>query len=199
MAHAPQTILKINASARREGSQSRRLVDAVISRLGGEDASVIDRDLADAPPPVVDEAWVAANFTPDEDRTPAQRDLLAGSDALIAELQAADVVVIGAPIYNFGVPAALKAWIDQVSRARVTFRYAPEGPEGLLTGKKAYVVVASGGTTVGSDVDFASGYLRHILGFLGIKDVTVIAADQLVSQAEARLDAAEASISALAV
>ena len=106
-------------------------------------------------------------------------------------------MVIGSPIYNFGVPAALKAWIDMIARARKTFHYTDNGPEGLLTGKKAYVLMASGGTEVGSEIDFASGYLRHVLGFIGIDDVTIIAADQqmmrgddALSQAMDRIEAA---------
>ncbi len=86
-------------------------------------------------------------------------------------MQAADTLVIGLPIYNFGVPAALKAWVDQVARAGVTFRYTETGPKGLLTGKRAIIAVASGGTEAGSDVDFATGYIRHVLGFIGITDV----------------------------
>ena len=88
--------------------------------------------------------------------------------------------MIGVPVYNFGIPASLKAWVDLVARARETFRYSENGPVGLLEGKKAYILLASGGTPVGSDVDFASNYLKFILGFLGITDVTVIAADQLM-------------------
>ena len=113
--------------------------------------------------PLVDEAWINANFTAEEDRTAQQREALAESDALVAELRAADVVVIGSPIYNFGVPAALKAWVDMIARARLTFRYTAEGPKGLLEGKKAYVVIASGGVPVDSSVDFATPYLRQAL------------------------------------
>jgi len=109
----------------------------------------------------------------------------------------ADVLVIGVPIYNFGIPAALKAWVDMVARARLTFRYTEQGPEGLLRVKRAYLVVASGGTAAGSAVDFATGYLRHVLGFLGIDDVEIIAADRAqvrgpadtLNSALARIDA----------
>ncbi len=195
----PRIILKLNASARVAGSHSRPLVDAVIDRLAGPETRIIDRDLAAQPPAFVDEAWIGANFTGDQHRTPAQSAALAESDALVAELKAADTLVIGAPMYNFGVPAALKAWIDQIARARVTFRYTPEGPQGLLTGKTAYLVVASGGTKAGSDADFVTDYLRHILGFIGIKDVTVITADQLMSDEAARLAGAHARIDALPI
>ncbi|MGF1462463.1 MAG: FMN-dependent NADH-azoreductase [Maricaulaceae bacterium] len=191
-------ILKVNASARTQGSATRALVDDVVTKLAGSEAVVTERDLGRNPPPIVTEAWVGANFTADDQRSDAQKAELAVSDALIAELKAADTIVIGAPVYNFGVPTALKAWIDQVARARVTFRYTPEGPVGLLEGKRAVVVIASGGTPVGSEIDFASGYLRHVLGFLGITDVTVISADQQMRDAEAAAAKAQAQLAALA-
>ncbi|MGD8643047.1 MAG: NAD(P)H-dependent oxidoreductase, partial [Chromatiales bacterium] len=157
------------------------------------DVEVVVRDLREGIP-FVDEAWMAASFTPEQERSEDQRAALVMSDALVEELRSADVLVIGTPIYNFGVPAALKAWIDMVARARLTFRYTEQGPVGLLEGKKAYVLVASGGTPVGSDIDFASGYLRHVLGFLGIHDVELIAADRLVAQAEVSIAAARERI-----
>lgn len=179
-------VLRIDSSARRDGSVSRRLADDLIEQLelseGPLDLRV--RDLAVEPPPFVGPAWVDANFTPPEGRSAEQRAALAGSDALVAELKDADVLVIGVPIYNFGIPAALKAWVDQVARARVTFRYTEKGPEGLLGGKRAYLVVASGGTAVGSAIDFATGYLRHVLGFLGIDTVEIVAADRLMGRGE---------------
>jgi FMN-dependent NADH-azoreductase len=147
--------------------------------------------------PFVDEAWINANFTAPEERSAEQRATLAESDALVGELKAADVLVIGAPIYNFGVPAALKAWIDMVARARLTFRYTENGPKGLLEGKKAYVIIASGGVPVDSAVDFATPYLRHALAFIGITDVEVIAAEQLNSKAEESIDAARVRIAEL--
>jgi FMN-dependent NADH-azoreductase len=173
-------VLRVDSSARRDGSLTRQVADALIERIGagGRPAEVTVRDLAAAAPALVDAAWVDANFTPMDQRSAAQRAALAESDALVAELAAADLLVIGVPIYNFGVPAALKAWVDMVARARLTFRYTENGPEGLLRGKRAYLVVASGGTAVGSEIDFATGYLRHVLGFLGIEDVQIIAADR---------------------
>jgi hypothetical protein len=102
----------------------------------------------------------------------------------VAELKAADTLVIGLPIYNFGVPAALKAWVDQVARAGVTFKYSEYGPKGLLEGKRAIVAVASGGTEAGSDIDFATGYIRHVLGFIGITDVEFVTADRLMLDAD---------------
>jgi FMN-dependent NADH-azoreductase len=193
------TVLKVDSSARREGSVTRRLADRAIAELGegGTKVTTIIRDVA-AGLPVVDEAWVAANFTDPADRTAEQKARLALSDTLVAEVKAADVLLIGVPIYNFGIPAALKAWVDLVARARETFRYTENGPEGLLTGKRAILVLASGGTTVGSEIDFATGFLKHIMSFIGITDVTVIAADRLMFGAEERLAEAERDVSAAA-
>ena len=183
-------ILRIDSSARRNGSETRALNDALISRIEATtDTTVIHRDLAADAPGFVNEAWVGANFTDPDARSDAQAAELAGSDALVAELEAADVIVIGAPIYNFNLPAVLKAWIDKVVRARVTFRYGENGPEGLLKDKKAYVVMASGGVIMGSAMDFASPYLTHILGFIGIHDVEFISAAE-VKEDPRRLDAA---------
>lgn len=179
-------VLRVDSSARREGSVSRRVADALIEQLEVSEGAVEVRvrDLAAAAPRFVDAAWVDANFTAPEQRSEAQRAALAESDALVAELKGADVLVIGVPIYNFGIPAKLKAWVDMVARARVTFRYSENGPVGLLRGKRAYLAVASGGTAVGSEIDFATGYLRHVLGFLGIDDVEIVAADRLMGRGE---------------
>lgn len=192
-----RTFFKLNASARQNGSQSRVLVDALIDHLKSSADTIITRDVGLFPPPAVDEDWVNANFTPDDHRSDEQQRILASSDALIAEIEAADTLVLGIPIYNFGVPSAFKAWIDQICRARRTFKYTETGPVGLLEGKKAYVVVTSGGTQSGSAVDFATPYVRHALSFVGIDDVEVIAADQLMADAEGKLASANAAIAAL--
>jgi FMN-dependent NADH-azoreductase len=189
------TLLRIDSSARRIGSVSRDLVDHVIARIAPE-AEVTTRDLADGMT-LIDEAWVAANFTPADQRTEAQRDVLAFSDELVAELQAADTIVIGLPIYNFGVPASFKAWVDLVARAGVTFQYSETGPRGLLEGKRAFVAVASGGVEAGSEVDFATTYVRHLLGFIGITDVTFVAADRLMLDAEGSMEKALEQVAAL--
>lgn len=181
----PPRILRVDASARHEGSVSRRLGDTLIQQLSSDDTTrVSHRDLAQTSLPFVTEDWITANFTDPEQRSAEQRQTLALSDTLVAELQQAEVLVLGVPIYNFGIPAALKAWIDMVARARVTFRYTENGPVGLLEGKRAYLLMASGGTPVGSDIDFASGYLRHVLGFIGIHEVQIIAADSLMQRGE---------------
>lgn len=180
-------ILRIDASARNEGSTSRPLADQLVSRLveQGYGATVTRRDLHANPPALLNENWVNANFTDEAARSDEQKAILAASDELIAELEAADTIVITAPIYNFAIPASLKAWIDLIARARRTFRYTESGPEGLLTGKRAFVVFASGGVPLGSAVDFASGYLKHVLAFVGITDVTFVAADGHMMDGEA--------------
>lgn len=187
------TILHIDSSARSEGSVTRELSAKIVSKLGD---TVIRRDLA-MPIPQIDAAWVGANTTPADDRSAEQKEALALSDSLVAELQAADTIVIGTPIYNFGIPAALKAWVDQVARAGLTFRYTENGPEGLLSGKRAIIVIASGGTPAGAEIDFASGYMRHVLGFIGITDVELVAADRLMMDGEASMTAANAQVEAL--
>lgn len=189
-----QTVLRIDASARRQGSVSRDLNDRIIDRF--ENANVITRDLAGGLP-LLDEEWIGANFTPEDERTEAQTEKLALSDELIEEVKAADILLIGLPIYNFSLPGALKAWIDLVARAGVTFKYSEYGPQGLLEGKRAIVTVASGGTEVGSDIDFATGYLKHVLSFIGITDVVFVKADQMMIDAEETLKSAHAEVDAL--
>ncbi len=167
-------ILHIDASARTEGSVSRDLSDRLARRLSGAEGQIIRRDLSNGGPAFLDAGWVGATFTAPDDRSEDQLATLAPSDVLVDELQAADQLVIGTPIYNFAVPAVLKAWIDQVARVHRTFVYTDQGPKGLLEGKTAWIVIASGGTPVDSDIDFATPYLRHVLGFMGITDVRVI-------------------------
>jgi FMN-dependent NADH-azoreductase len=191
-------VLEISASGRRHDSTSRMLSAELIAALESrhDRIDVAHRDLADNVP-FVDDAWIAANFTAEETRNAEQRDTLAYSDALVSELRDADVIVMGVPVYNFSIPAVLKAWIDMISRARLTFRYTENGPVGLLQDKKAYIVVASGGVPVGSDYDFATPYLRHALAFIGITDIEFIAAEQLNSKRDESIDAARVQIADL--
>lgn len=188
------TILHIDASARHQGSVTRDLSARIVAKLGGR---VIRRDLSE-PLPHINEAWVHASFTPADQRNDMQAATLALSDTLIEEMKDADTVVIGLPVYNFGVPAALKAWVDLVARAGVTFKYADTGPVGLLSGKRAVLAVATGGTPVGSDIDFATDYMKHVLGFIGIDDVTVIAAERVQTQGDQALATAKEEIEKLA-
>ncbi|WP_037311237.1 FMN-dependent NADH-azoreductase [Ruegeria halocynthiae] len=190
-----KTILHIDASARRSGSTTRDLSQRIVQHLGAD--RIIRRDLASALPQVTED-WIAANFTPADQRDAVQRDRLTLSDELVDELQRADTIVIGLPIYNFSVPAAFKAWIDLIARVGLTFSYSETGPKGLLEGKRAVLAVASGGTQVGSDIDFATGYARHVLGFVGIQDVDIVAADQMALDAEAALNTAHKAVSELA-
>ena len=187
-------VLNIQASARHDGSVTRQLSDKILTEIAAD--QTITRDLATGLP-LLDAAWLAANFTLVDDRTDVQRETLALSDSLITEIKKADTIVIGSPVYNFSVPAVLKAWIDQIARVGVTFKYTPDGPVGLLSGKRAIIVLASGGTPVGSDIDYASGYLKHIMGFIGITDVTIIAADTLGNDADAKIAAANDGIKQL--
>ena len=174
-------ILQINSSARREASQSTRLANRIVERLGqaAPDAQVAVRDLSAVPHPVLDEAALGALFTPADKRTAEQAARVALDDALIEQVKAADVVVLGVPMYNFGVPVQLKNWIDAISRSGVTFRYTGKGPEGLLTGKKVYVALARGGLYRGTPADTQVPYLQTVLAFLGMTDVQFVYAEGL--------------------
>lgn len=173
-------VLKINASGRYQGSVTRQLTNTLANYLNDQQdaTSLIDRDLAKGVP-FIDEQWIGANFTAEEDRNDEHRAVLSLSDTLVSELQQADHIIIGAPVYNFNIPAVLKAWIDLIARARLTFRYTENGPEGLLRDKKVYVVFAAGGVSIGSEMDFASGYLKHVLAFVGLTDVTFVDAAKI--------------------
>jgi len=188
-------ILRLDATARASGSYSRQLTDKIVARFDG--ASVTTRTLNEVFPQI-DDAWVAANNTPAAERTAEHQAALSFSDTLIKEVQAADTVVIGLPIYNFMVPTSLKAWVDQIARVGVTFQYGEDGPKGLLTNKRVIVAVASGGTQIGSDYDFATPYLRFMLGFFGITDVTFVGATGLAMDETAALTRADTAISGLA-
>ena len=191
-------ILRIDASARKTGSVSRSLADETIDRLAEFSAvNLTSRDVASGLP-FVNEDWVAANFTPVNDRTDAHKATLGLSDSLVAELKSADTIVISTPIYNFGIPATLKAWVDMICRVGMTFQYTENGPAGLLEGKRAIILVASGGTSVGSPIDFATPYLKQALAFVGITDVTLIAADALGRNAEEKRSEVSTQIQALA-
>ena len=171
-------ILHITASIRRTESVSNALGKALVDGLQLQTkGDIINRDLSANNLP--NQSWdrFNAGLTDTSGRTNKQEELAAIADHLINELRVADTIVISSPIYNFSVPASLKAWADLVARAGTTFQYTPNGPEGLLEGKKAYITVVSGGTPVGSEFDFMTPWLKFFLGFLGIKDVEVIAAD----------------------
>ncbi|MCX7251747.1 MAG: NAD(P)H-dependent oxidoreductase [Burkholderiales bacterium] len=198
-------ILQINASARREGANSTKVANRVTERLQAANpgATVTLRDLAVQPVPALDEAMLGALFTPAEQRSSEQAAAVAGYDALIAELQAHDVIVLGVPMYNFGISSQLKNWIDAVARAGVTFQYTATGPVGLVQGKTVYAACARGGIYSGTPNDSQTPYLKSVLGFLGMSDVRFVFAEGLnmgpeaaakgFAQAETDLEAALAA------
>lgn len=195
-------ILQINASARRDAANSTRVANTITARLQAANpgAQLTLRDLAVTPHPLLDEAALGALFTAADQRSPAQAARVALDDALIAEIQAHDTVVLGVPMYNFGVPVQLKSWIDAIARVGVTFRYTESGPQGLLEGKKVFVALARGGLYRDTANDSQVPYLKSVLGFLGLTDVSFIyaeglamgpeAAEKAFAQADADLDAA---------
>ena len=180
-------ILQINSSARLDASHSSRLAASIVERLRAAEpeATLTIRDLGRTPHPALDEAALQALFSPAEVRTPQQAERVALDDALIAEIQAADVVVLGVPMYNFGVPSALKNWIDAIARAKVTFTYTDKGPVGLLTGKKVYVALTRGGLYRNTPADTQVPYLKTIFSFLGLTDVQFVYAEGLAMGPEA--------------
>jgi FMN-dependent NADH-azoreductase len=175
-------VLHINSSVRNHGSLSRQLSGEFIAkwRAAQPGDRVVERDLAAAPVPHLDEAMMGAFFTPAGQRSPQAAELVKVSDQLVDELLAADVIVLAAPMYNFSVSSTLKAWIDHIARAGRTFQYTASGPVGLATGKKVYIFTASGGVYSegpGAGCDHLSTYLRAVLGFIGITDITFIQAE----------------------
>ena len=177
------TVLHINASGTRTGSVSRAATAQLLQDLSP--TRVITRDLAEKPLPQVDETWINTRLIPETDLTAQDKDVLALSDTLIAELREADIVLIGMPMYNFGMPAALKAWIDLIARPKATFAYTADGPVGLLEGKTAIVAVATGGVPIGAPMDFATPHLQQVLKFVGIDDITIHTAKDIVAKAAA--------------
>lgn len=188
-------ILRLDASANLAESDSQKLGDHLIRQLKQANPGMqtrnrnLNQDMS-----FIDSNWIAANFTAKEERNDDQSAHLEFSDQLIAELNWADHVVLTTPMYNFGVPATLKAWIDLVCRVGITFRYGANGPEGLLKGKRVDIVITTGGAPLGSPVDFVSGYLRQVFAFIGIDDVNIIGADQMNVNAQASFARATAQI-----
>ncbi len=188
-------ILRLDASANPADASSKKLGDYLLEQLkqvnpvGEMKVRDLNQDLS-----FIDSNWIAANFTALGDREPAQSARLAFSDQLIEELKWADHIVLTTPMYNFGVPATLKAWIDLVCRAGVTFRYGADGPQGLLEGKHADIIITTGGVPLASPVDFVSGYLKQVFSFIGIDDVNIVGADQMNLDAEASFAKAKSEI-----
>jgi FMN-dependent NADH-azoreductase len=188
------TLLKFDSSPMGDRSITRKLTTQFAetwldTHPGG---TVITRDLTTLGLPPVDGSWVAAAYTPDAARTSEQRKVLSLSEGLIAELQQGDEYVFGVPMHNFSIPSTLKLWIDQVVRAGKTFAYTSSGPTGLLTGKKATLLLASGGAyeqgTALASLNFVTPYLRAVFGFIGITDVTIIAAEGTAQLMSGKVD-----------
>jgi len=192
-------LLNINTSSNRSGSVSAQYGKQLIAlfKESNPQLEITERHTTYSDLPFVDETMLGAFFAKDQ-LTDEQRKAVAMSEALVQELLKSDVLVITAPIYNFSVPASLKAYFDLVARAGKTFKYTETGPQGLLVNKKAYVVISSGGTAIGSEIDFAGRYVEHFLNFLGITDVEMIRLDQLMIDAESRTRAAADHIKQLA-
>lgn len=188
------TILNVNSSVRMTDSASRLAGKQLIEQLEARhpDASIIRREVTDDAAYMTEE-WVSASFSAPPERSDAQTELLMTSDKLAQEVLDADILVITVSMYNFGIPAPLKAWIDQIARPGLTFRPDPEHTYiGLATGKSAYLCVATGETEVGGNMDFVTPYLKHVLGFLGIEDAKVVSADMSVLDGDtlgSRIDA----------
>lgn len=201
-----KNVLQLNASIFGHDAQSTRLATEFVRALqtqagDGLRPKVAVRDLSTQPVPHLTAERFAALGTAVEQRTLDQQRVVAESDALVEELRQADVVVIGLPMYNFGVPSTLKAYFDHVARAGVTFRYTANGPEGLLKGKKVFVFATRGGRHAGTPTDLQSAFVRQFLGFIGIDDVEFVYAEGLSLGADARqeaIGAAEARIERLA-
>jgi FMN-dependent NADH-azoreductase len=188
------TLLHLDSSPMGEASISRHLSNEFAQnwKLANPDGKIITRDLTTTNLVAVNGAWVGAAYTPEDARTPAQRELLSLSDSLIAELQAADEYVFGVPMHNFAVPSVFKLWIDQISRAGKTFSYVDGAPMGLLKGKKATFLVSSGGAydagTAMASFNFVEPYLRTVFGFVGVTDTTFISAGGAAALAYGKVD-----------
>lgn len=196
-------ILVIESSARQEGSVSRQLTQAFIEQWKSANPtdSIQVRDLAKQPVPHLDMNLLGGWMKPADQQSAGEQAALSRSDALVAELKDADVVVLAAPMYNFAIPSTLKAWLDHVLRAGVTFQYTANGPQGLLTGKRAYVLTARGGVYTGTALDHQEPYLRQALGFIGITDVEFIHAEGLnlgEESAAKGVESAQAKVAAIA-
>jgi len=189
-------ILHIDASGRKTPSVSRRLSNEIVQEISNDQSTVVYRDVSQGLP-FVDEMMIGAYFTQSDERNEEQHKAIAISDTIVEELKAADTIVIGLPVYNFSMPAGFKAWSDLAARVGETFKYTENGPVGLLEAKKAYVVVASGGTKVGSDIDFLTPWLRHYLGFIGIHDVKIVQAEALNQNGDKAIEEALASIATI--
>ena len=181
------TLLQINASINSDNGQSSQLANQFVAAFHKRrpEAKIVVRDVAASEPvPHLNAERFGAFITKPEERSGAQRAVVAYSDILINELKQADVIVLGLPMYNFGVPSQLKAYFDHIARVGVTFKYTEKGPVGQLTGKRAYVFAARGGLYAGTPMDTQTSYVRDFLGFIGITDVEFVYAEGLAISPE---------------
>ncbi len=202
MAQTGKQVLQLNSSILGENSVSNQLVATLIERLqaAGDALDIRQRDFSVEPIPHVDGPWLQALMTPEADRSDSQQQKVDFSDALIAELKAADILIIGLPMYNFSVPSMLKAWNDHVARAGSTFKYTDTGPVGLLENKQVFLVSAMGGVHEIGESDYLRPYMQQFLGLMGLTDISFITAAGLnmgeepraagIARAEAEIDAA---------
>ena len=198
-------ILLITSSPRATASYSTRVAHALAKSLISRrrDTTLIVRDLAAEPPQHIDDSFAIARNTPPEQLSPSQRTALEMSDALVSELKAADIIIVAAGMINFGIPSTLKSYIDHILRPGATFRYTEKGPEGLVHGKKVYLVMARGGIYSEGPMqalNFQDTYLKVVLRFIGLTDIEVITIEGVAFGADAAakaVDAAMARVSAL--
>ena len=193
------TLLVVNSSPKSSNSVSRSLTRKFSAnwQAANPQGSVVERDLSAGNIPFLNEEWIAAAFTPESQRSSRQKEILALSDQLIDELLTADTILLGVPMHNFSVPAAFKAWIDQIARAGKTFSYSEQGPKGLLpSGKKVVAVITRGGTVASGQAgsDPLAAYLRQVLGFIGLTEVNIIHADRQSMGAEVAARSVEAAV-----
>jgi FMN-dependent NADH-azoreductase len=190
----PNTILQLDSSARLEGSLSRKVTQYIAQTLSDSSENIVHRDLAKTELELITDAHIGAYYTKVDERSDKQKRLLTLSDELIGELKAANTLIIGAPMYNFSVPAALKSWIDLVCRVGETFIYGNNGPEGLVKVERAFIVISAGGTPIGSPVDFSSAYLTQVCRFIGINNVHIVDASGSKRDPDTLLDFAKKQV-----
>jgi FMN-dependent NADH-azoreductase len=192
-------ILFLKTSPKEEGSISTELGEYLVNKLTSVSKSTVTKRQLDEEIPFINQQIINGLYVDDSQKTVEQKEALKLSDTIVEDVNNHDTIVISTPIYNFSAPAVLKAWADMVARVNKTFSYTENGPVGLLKGKKAYVVVSSGGTKVGSEIDFFTPWMKHFLKFIGITDVEFIAADQLMSDDGTKLQLVKNQIDQLFV
>jgi FMN-dependent NADH-azoreductase len=174
-----KNVLHIQSSASGPKSVTSKLSQAILEHLKTQtDLALVERDLQKSELPLLHPELIGAYFTPEDQRSPEQKKLLTTSDNYVQEWKNSDIIVMAAPMYNFGIPAALKAYFDLLARVNLTFSYTAEGPVGHLKNKKVIITVATGGTPLGSPYDFVTPYVKQFLNFLGVDDITFISIDQ---------------------